>query len=190
MNANHQKSDLAGRYLLFSLGEEKYGININNVQEILGVFPTTTIPLSKSCFKGVINLRGKIIPAIDLRLALGLEDRAYDERTCFIVTTGYVAGELLVATIIIDAVDEVHDFKDSEIVPAVLSGDNSSENENLLEEGQQNYVVAGIARDKDQVYSLLNLNTLFNELISDVHIPDVHIPDGNLNTEQSVEELH
>ncbi|HPJ76701.1 MAG TPA: chemotaxis protein CheW, partial [Clostridia bacterium] len=72
-------------YLTFRLNNEEYGFDISHVTEIVGIQPITLIPESANYIKGIINLRGKIIPVIDLRLKFNRTEKAYDERTCIIV---------------------------------------------------------------------------------------------------------
>ncbi|MGE5403596.1 MAG: chemotaxis protein CheW, partial [Candidatus Saccharibacteria bacterium] len=74
-----------GKFLTLTLGNEAYGIPILKVREIIGMMGITHVPKMPEFVKGVINLRGKIIPVIDLRLKFGLPDREYDDRTCIIV---------------------------------------------------------------------------------------------------------
>ena len=83
---------LEGKYLTFALANERYGLEILKVQEIIGAIKITHVPKSPSYLKGVINLRGKIIPVIDLRLKLGLPEKDYDDKTCFIVVNAEVDG--------------------------------------------------------------------------------------------------
>lgn len=79
-----------GKYLTFSLAGEEYGIGILKVREIIGMMTVTPVPQTPEFVKGVINLRGKVIPVIDLRLRFGLEATTYTERTCIIVVaSGY-----------------------------------------------------------------------------------------------------
>ncbi len=110
--------DLAGKYLTFSLSEERYGLEILKVQEIIGVPSITYVPKSPVYVKGVINLRGRIIPLIDLRTKFSLPTIGYDEKTCIIVVT-MVKGETKIAVgVIVDTVLEVIDFAAREIEPA------------------------------------------------------------------------
>jgi len=74
-----------GKYLTFTLAKEEYGIGILKVKEIIGMMPITTVPQTPEFVKGVINLRGKVIPVMDLRLRFGMEPMDYSERTCIIV---------------------------------------------------------------------------------------------------------
>ena len=78
-------TDREGKYLTFSLADEEYGIRILKIREIIGMMPVTAMPLTPPFVKGVINLRGKVIPVVDLRLRLGMQEIDYTESTCIIV---------------------------------------------------------------------------------------------------------
>ncbi|MEF9976118.1 MAG: chemotaxis protein CheW, partial [Oscillospiraceae bacterium] len=79
------EDDLDGKYLTFFIGEATYGVELINVIEIISVQNITNVPGIPGYIKGIINLRGRIVPVIDVRTKIGLEERAYDERTCIIV---------------------------------------------------------------------------------------------------------
>ena len=104
-----------GKYLTFTLAEEEYGIGILKIKEIIGMMPITTVPQTPKFVKGVINLRGKVIPVIDLRLRFGMGEIDYTERTCIIVVEidGQV-GTVLIG-IVVDSVSEVLNVKGDEI---------------------------------------------------------------------------
>jgi purine-binding chemotaxis protein CheW len=105
------QSSLAGKYLSFFLSDEEYGIEILKVQEIIGVLPVTAIPRTPPHVLGVINLRGKIIPVVDLRMRFDLESVETTEETCVIVvaTNGVVMG------LQVDRVSEVIDVTAEQI---------------------------------------------------------------------------
>ena len=104
-----------GKYLTFSLAGEEYGIGILKVKEIIGMMPVTTVPRTPAFVKGVINLRGKVIPVVDLRLKFGMEEMAYTERTCIIVVEiASQAGPVLIG-IVVDSVSEVLNIKGVDI---------------------------------------------------------------------------
>lgn len=105
----------AGKYLTFRLGDEEYGIEILKVKEIIGMMPITPIPQTPEYIKGVINLRGKVIPVIDLRLRFHMEEVPYNERTCIIVVEVKLANEPVSIGIVVDAVSEVSQIKEEEI---------------------------------------------------------------------------
>jgi len=105
-------ADLEGKYLTFSLKGEEYGIEIGKVKEIIGMMAITMVPQTPHYFKGVINLRGKVIPVVDLRLKFGMEEMAYTDRTCIIVVelhTNIMIG------IVVDTVSEVLNVKAADI---------------------------------------------------------------------------
>ena len=74
-----------GKYLTFSLAQEEFGIDILKIREIIGMIQVTSVPQTPEFVKGVINLRGKVIPVVDLRLRFGMEAIDYTDRTCIIV---------------------------------------------------------------------------------------------------------
>lgn len=111
-----EANDKEGKYLTFALAGEGYGIGILKVKEIIGMMPFTAIPQTPDYVKGVINLRGKIIPVVDLRLKFGLEATAYTERTCIIVVELRTpTGQCLLIGIVVDSVAEVLNIKAEEI---------------------------------------------------------------------------
>ncbi len=102
------------KYLTFHLGLEDYGIDIRHVTEIIGILKITVIPEMPRHIRGVINLRGKIIPVMDVRLRFQLDERKYDERTCVVVVNIRDA----VIGLVVDTVSEVVDIPEASIEPA------------------------------------------------------------------------
>lgn len=102
-----------GKFLTFLLESETFGIEIKYVTEIIGVQPITYVPEVPVFVKGIINLRGKIIPVIDMRLRFNKEPMEYDERTCIIVID---FNEITIG-LIVDSVVEVVKIEDENIVP-------------------------------------------------------------------------
>lgn len=111
-------TDIEGKYLTFSLAKEEYGIGILKVKEIIGLMPITTVPRTPSFIKGVINLRGKVIPVLDLRLKFAMEEITYTERTCIIVVEIGGHQNPMPIGIVVDAVAEVMNIKGSDIEDA------------------------------------------------------------------------
>lgn len=109
--AVHAMSDREGKYLTFSLANEEYGIGILKIKEIIGMMPITTVPQTPEFVKGVINLRGKVIPVLDLRSRFGMDPMDYTERTCIIVVE--IAGEAgnVMIGVVVDSVSEVLSIK-------------------------------------------------------------------------------
>ena len=106
---------LAGKYLTFKLAEEEYGLEIIKVQEIIGLMPITKVPRVPEYMRGVINLRGRIIPSIDLRSKFQLPKVADTDKTCIIVVEVMSAKGKLNVGIIVDQVAEVLDVAANEI---------------------------------------------------------------------------
>jgi purine-binding chemotaxis protein CheW len=104
---------LKGKYLIFSMGDEHYGIEIRYITEIIGIQPITQVPEMEEYVKGVTNLRGKIIPVMDARLRFKKAEREYDSRTCIIVldTNDVSVG------LIVDSVAEVLTLDEGDIAP-------------------------------------------------------------------------
>lgn len=102
-----------GRFLTFELGKESYGIEIRYVTEIIGLQPVTEVPELPDYMKGIINLRGKIIPVMDVRLRFNKPFREYNDRTCIIVVD---IDEVSIG-LIVDSVSEVLSIPEEEIVP-------------------------------------------------------------------------
>ncbi len=108
-------ADKEGKYLTFSMSNEEYGIGILKIKEIIGIMPITTVPQTPEFVKGVINLRGKVIPVIDLRLRFGMESIDYTERTCIIVVEVEGRAGTVQIGIVVDSVSEVLNIKGDEI---------------------------------------------------------------------------
>ena len=104
-----------GKYLTFTMANEAYGINILKIKEIIGMMQITMVPQTPDYIKGVINLRGKVIPVIDLRLRFGMEAMEYTERTCIIVIKIEGYEGVILTGIVVDSVSEVLNIKDREI---------------------------------------------------------------------------
>ncbi len=109
------RMDREGKYLTFSLDLEEYGIRILKVKEIIGMMRITPIPQTPEYVKGVINLRGKVIPVIDLRVRFAMASVSYTERTCIVVVEIDAATGTLHIGIVVDSVSEVLNIKGSEI---------------------------------------------------------------------------
>jgi len=113
-------ADKEGKYLTFTLANEEYGIGILKIKEIIGMMSITTVPRTPEFMKGVINLRGKVIPVIDLRLRFKMEPMDYTDRTCIIVVEiGSQAGTVQIGAVV-DSVSEVLNVggKDIEETPS------------------------------------------------------------------------
>ena len=108
-------SDKEGKYLTFSLANEDYGIGILKIKEIIGMMPITKVPRCPEFVKGVINLRGKVIPVLDLRMRFGVDAAEYTERTCIVVVEVDSGSGNLMVGLIVDSVSEVLNIKSEDI---------------------------------------------------------------------------
>jgi len=108
-------TDKEGKYLTFNLAGEEYGIGILKVKEIIGIMPITVVPQTPKYIKGVVNLRGKVIPVIDLRLKFAIAAAEFTERTCIIVVEITAAGRTILMGIVVDSVSEVLNIKGADI---------------------------------------------------------------------------
>ncbi len=108
-------TDREGKYLTFTLANEDYGIGILKIKEIIGMMPITSVPRTPDFVKGVVNLRGKVIPVVDLRLKFGMPEIDYTERTCIIVVEISGQSGAIKIGIVVDAVSEVLNIKGDDI---------------------------------------------------------------------------
>jgi purine-binding chemotaxis protein CheW len=112
--AGQEEDTLKGKFLIFSMGNEMYGIEIRHITEIIGVQPITEIPEMPQYVKGITNLRGKIIPVIDARLRFKKAAREYDGKTCIII----IDIKQISIGLIVDNVSEVLKLEDEDIEPS------------------------------------------------------------------------
>lgn len=108
-------SEKEGKYLTFVLAGEEYGIGILKVKEIIGMMAITMVPQTPGYIKGVINLRGKVIPVVDLRLKFGMAATDYTERTCIIVVEIGDKSDRVLIGIVVDSVSEVLNIRAGDI---------------------------------------------------------------------------
>lgn len=108
-------SNREGKYLTFSLAAEEYGVNILKIKEIIGMLPITAVPQTPKFVKGVMNLRGKVIPVVDLRLRFDIKAMEYTELTCIIVVEIEGTVNTILMGVVVDSVSEVLNIKNKEI---------------------------------------------------------------------------
>ncbi len=106
------------KYLTFALGAEEYGLEILKVREIIGYIEVTSVPQTPEYVKGVINLRGQVIPVVDLRCKFGMETAELTEATCIIVVEINRADGTISTGVVVDRVQEVLDISGEQIEPA------------------------------------------------------------------------
>ena len=136
------------KYLTFHLAGEDYAIAVKYVVEIVGLQRITEVPDTMTFVKGVINLRGKIIPVIDVRLRFRLDSRAYDERTCIIIVD---IGEATVG-LIVDKVSEVMDIPENQVSPPPKTT-----------KGSRNRYIQGFGLINEQVKLILDIDKLLTD---------------------------
>jgi purine-binding chemotaxis protein CheW len=117
-------ADKTDKYLAFYLGDEDFGVEVMKVREIIGLQDITAVPHTPAAVKGVINLRGKVIPVMDLRLKLGLDEAAHTPSTCIIVIEPRNTAGSSLTGIIVDGVLEVISATASDIEPPPSFGNN------------------------------------------------------------------
>ena len=146
-NAGLSASAKEGKYLTFALGPEEYGLEILRVREIIGYIDVTAVPQTPSYVKGVINLRGQVIPVIDLRAKFGMETAEVTGETCIIVVEIAQDGRTFSTGITVDRVQEVLDIPASNIEDAPQFGASV-----------ETHFILGMAKIADSVKILLDID--------------------------------
>jgi purine-binding chemotaxis protein CheW len=153
-----------GKYLVFQLAREEFGVQVLKVREIMGLQEITAVPQTPGFVKGVINLRGKVIPVIDLRRKFGLEDAEYTQRTCIIVVQVNQASGPMQMGAVVDGVAEVLNIQESEI-------------EDMPDFGAEMALphILGMAKVKGKVKILLDIDRVLTsqEVSSLAMLPDM-----------------
>ncbi len=140
--------ELAGKYLTFNLAGELYALPIQPINDIIEMQEYTEVPRTADYVRGVINLRGTVIPVIDLREKFGLETKEYDDKTCIIV----VEIDGMQTGLVVDRVSEVLEFGDEQIDPSPkMSADVQVE------------FIAGIGKREEAVHMLLNIEQIMEK---------------------------
>jgi len=145
------RMDREGKYLFFTLLNQSYGVNVLSIKEIIGIMDIRTLPKSPAFIKGVINLRGSVIPVIDLRLKMGLNELEYTVQTCIIILENFGMSGPDLMGIIVDTVSEVQNMNAEDLVdPPSLGTDVDVE------------FILAMAKTKDRVKIILNPDRLFS----------------------------
>jgi len=162
--ATVKRTDRAGKYLTFMLAEEEYGLEILKVREIIAAMDITSIPKTPEFVKGVINLRGKVIAAIDLRLKFGMDEKDHTGETCIIVVN---FGDVEMG-VIVDRVCEVLDIAAGQIEDAPAFG----------AEVEADFIL-GMGKTAGRVIILLDLDKVLSQAdVSVVNAVDIGAGDG------------
>ena len=148
-SANNRALPAAGeKYLNFHLGDEAYSLPILQVREIIRLSPVTPVPRMPAFVKGVINLRGKIVPVMDLRERLNRFSIEYDERACIVVIQSSSSGHF---GVIVDSVDDVSNIPQDDIDPPPEFGHELSTE-----------FIMGVAKTKTEVKIILDIHRVLN----------------------------
>ena len=149
-----------GKFMTFQTGKEFFGIRISEVKEIIAMQPIAAIPEVDDYIKGLINLRGKIIPVIDVRVRFKMEPTEYTDRTCIIV----IDVKSTMIGLIVERIAEVDTIADDSIVPPPSLG---------RKEHEHNKYVYGLARTGDVVKLLIDPEKLIRQDDIDAFMEDV-----------------
>lgn len=153
-------NDITQRLLTFTLADENYAIPILKVREITGVTDITPVPKTPSYVKGLINLRGNIVPVVDLRLKFGLPEQSYDEKTCIMIVEYDTQESKKLLGVAVDIVSEVVTILTEDIAPA------SEHSKINTDEG---IFVSGIINIKDKMIIIIDIESLIVDYNSAWH---------------------
>ncbi len=145
--------DRAGKYLTFDLANEQYGVGILQVREIIGLMEITAVPHTPAHIKGVINLRGSVIPVLDLRIKFDMEPAEYNDRTCIIVVEVQAESSTILVGMIVDSVSEVLNILAEEVEPPPAFAGDETTTEHFL----------GMAKVKGDVKILLDIDNVIGK---------------------------
>ncbi len=141
-----------GKFLTFLMAKEKYGLEILKVREIMGMMDVTSVPTTPPFIRGVINLRGKVIPVVDLRRKFGIEAKEDTERTCIIVVHLVHAAQEMTMGIIVDEVSDVLEISQDQIEPPPSFGANIRTD-----------FILGMGKSEQKVMTLLDIDRVLTE---------------------------
>jgi purine-binding chemotaxis protein CheW len=142
-----------GKYLIFSLSGEEFGAEVLKIKEIMGMQNITAVPNTAACVKGVINLRGQVIPVLDLRIKFNLPPVEYTQRTCIVVVDTLIAGRSALMGAIVDGVAEVLTLVPEDIVETPDFGD-----------GADSPYLLGMAKVKGRVKILVDIQQVLGSV--------------------------
>jgi len=144
-------AERAGKYLIFRLATEEFGAAVLKIREIIGMQDITSVPQTPAYVKGVINLRGKVIPVVDLRLKFGMDAEPYSARTCIIVVHSMTHSSEMLIGVIVDSVSEV----------VQLTAGDIEDTPDFGLETPSTYLI-GMAKVKGQVKILLEIDQVLS----------------------------
>ena len=141
----------ATQHLTFTLDEEVFALDISKVREVLEYSTVTKVPQTPEFMRGVINLRGSVVPVVDLRLKFGMTETSKTVNTCVIITEVSLDGETTVLGALADSVQEVHEFEPDQIEPAPKIGTRLNTD-----------FIDGMGKRDDQFVMILNIDSVFS----------------------------
>lgn len=155
------------QYLTFKLDEEVFGVDVAKVREILDVIKITKVPQTPDFMRGVINLRGSVVPVVDMRLKFGLPQKENTVNTCIVVVEIALDEETTILGALVDSVQEVFELESSEIEPAPRIGTRL-----------KTEFIKGMGKHDAGFIILLNIDKIFStdelSLVQDVQISEGH----------------
>lgn len=161
---------ISQQYVTFSLGDELFGVEVSRTKEILSLTPVTKVPQTPDYMLGVINLRGQVVPVVDMRLKLGLLAGEESEDTCIIVVEVEVDGDIITIGALADAVKEVLEIRLDQIEPPPKLGTRLNTE-----------FINGMGKIDEQFMILLNIDRIFNTddlvLVQDAADSQTSVPD-------------
>jgi purine-binding chemotaxis protein CheW len=143
-------SDSSRQFVTFHLGAELFGVEVTRAREILSLVPVTKVPQTPDYLLGVINLRGQVVPVVDLRVKLGLPAMAMTQESCILVMEVQVDGAVMIVGGLADAVREVLELRDDQIEPPPRMGLKL-----------KTEFIAGMGKIEEQFIILLNIDRVF-----------------------------
>lgn len=169
---NKEHTDI-NSYLIFKIGEEEFATNASKVQRILELQPITTIPKSPIYMKGVINLMGKVLPVIDARLKMGMEEKEPDSNTCIVVLEIEKGNKEIETGVIVDSVQSVIEIQKEEISDKLAIGVDANVD-----------FIKGMVQREDKFIMILDVDSIFSveEVISLKQA--VEISDNKIDAEE------
>lgn len=148
--------NVVNSYLSFKLGKEYFAAHVNNVLNILELTEITEVPRAPSYMKGVINLRGTVLPVVDTRLKFGMSETEYTQDTCILVLNVVIDDEAIDVGALVDSVQEVLEINDSDILPPPSIG-NKFKTE----------FINGVINLNDEFIMILDMNKVFSTTDAD-----------------------
>lgn len=147
----NENKKIINSYLSFRLGEEVFALHVGKVHKILEMTEITEVPRSPDYMKGVINLRGNVLPVIDMRVKFGMPPAKWTKTTCILVIEAEIEQESVMVGLLVDAVQAVQKIKDEEILPPPSIGSKFRSD-----------FISGMTRVNDRFYMVLNIDLLLS----------------------------